>query len=77
MGRPQEPDEPSKVTHPDPNWMACALQGGILPPVTSYWELKKDENTPGFVKHTRGSRTITQHETNRCDDRRRGLLSIS
>ena len=51
---PNEPDEPAKVTHPDPNWMACALQGGILPPVSSYWELKKDENTPGFVKHTRG-----------------------
>ena len=33
--------------------MACALQGGILPPVSSYWELKKDEKTPGFVKHTR------------------------
>ena len=51
---PEEPDAPAKVTHPDPNWMACALQGGILPPVESYWELKKDENTPGFVKHTRG-----------------------
>ena len=51
---PNEPDEPAKVTHPDPNWMACALQGGILPPVSSYWELKKDENTPGFEKHTRG-----------------------
>ena len=32
-----------KVMHPDPNWLACALQGGILPPVSSYWELKKDE----------------------------------
>ena len=28
---PETPDEPAKVTHPDPNWMACALQGGILP----------------------------------------------
>ena len=34
--------------------MTCALQGGILPPVSSYWELKKDENTPGFERHTRG-----------------------
>jgi hypothetical protein len=34
--------------------MACAMQGGILPPVEAYWELKKDENTPGFTKHTRG-----------------------
>ena len=51
---PETPDEPAKVTHPDPNWMASALQGGILPPVESYWELKKDEAKPDFVKHTRG-----------------------
>ena len=51
---PEEPDAPAKVLHPSPNWMACALQGGILPPVESYWELKKDEDTLGFVKHTRG-----------------------
>ena len=51
---PEEPDAPAKVTHPDPNWMACALQGGILPPVEAYWELKKDENALGFTKHTRG-----------------------
>ena len=51
---PETPDEPAKVTHPDPNWMACALQGGILPPVEVYWELKKDEEKPDFVKHTRG-----------------------
>ena len=51
---PNEPDNPAKVTHPDPNWMACALQGGILPPVESYWELDKDEKTPGFTNHTRG-----------------------
>ena len=51
---PETPDEPAKVTHPDPNWMACALQGGILPPVEAYWELKKDEEKPDFQKHTRG-----------------------
>ncbi len=51
---PETPDEPAKVTHPDPNWMACALQGGILPPVEVYWELAKDEAKPDFVKHTRG-----------------------
>ena len=28
---PDNLDEPAKVTHPDPNWMACALNGGILP----------------------------------------------
>ena len=51
---PETPDEPAKVTHPDPNWMACALKGGILPPVEAYWELKKDESEPSFTKHTRG-----------------------
>ena len=30
------------------------LQGGILPPVEVYWEFKKDEDKPDFVKHTRG-----------------------
>ena len=51
---PDSLDEPAKITHPDPNWMACALNGGILPPVWVYWELKKDEQKPDFVKHTRG-----------------------
>ena len=51
---PDTPDAPAKVTHPDPNWMACALQGGILPPVWVYHELAKDEAQPGFEKHTRG-----------------------
>ena len=52
------PDEPAKILHPDPNWMACALQGGILPPVNSYWELAKDEAKPDFVKHTRGKELL-------------------
>ena len=51
---PEEPDAPAKVTVPDPNWMACALQGGILPPVEVYWALAEDEAKPDFKKHTRG-----------------------
>ena len=47
-------DAPAKILVPDPNWMACALQGGILPPVESYWELAKDEAQPNFKNHTRG-----------------------
>ena len=47
-------DESAKILVPDPNWMACALQGGILPPVWVYWELKKDEAQPDFKRHTRG-----------------------
>ena len=49
-----EPDAPAKVTHPDQNWLACALKGGILPDVRVYWELAKDEAKPDFKKHTRG-----------------------
>ena len=47
-------DECAKILVPDPNWMACALQGGILPPVEVHWELAKDEAQPDFKKHTRG-----------------------
>ena len=51
---PDNLDECAKVTVPDPNWMACALQGGILPPVEVYWALQEDEAKPDFKKHTRG-----------------------
>ena len=47
-------DECAKILVPDPNWMACALQGGILPPVEVYWALAEDEAKPDFKKHTRG-----------------------
>src|SRR6056300_1397891 len=47
-------DEPAKVLVPDPNWMACAMYGGILPPVWVYHELADDEAKPDFKKHTRG-----------------------
>ena len=33
---PREPDAPAKVLVPDPNWMACALEGDILPPIDTY-----------------------------------------
>jgi len=35
-------DECAKILVPDPNWMACALQGGIF------------QAQPDFKKHTRG-----------------------
>tara|TARA_R110000803_G_scaffold203315_1_gene268819 strand:- start:48 stop:506 length:459 start_codon:yes stop_codon:yes gene_type:complete len=53
-------DECARVLVPDPCWMACALQGGILPPVWVHHELDKDEAQPGFVKHKRG---YLLHET--------------
>ena len=33
---PREPDAPAKVLVPDPNWMAAALEGDILPPIDTY-----------------------------------------
>ena len=33
---PATPDEAAKVLCPDPNWMACALEGNILPPIDTY-----------------------------------------
>lgn len=59
---PSEPEECAKVTSPAPEWMACALQGGILPPVTSYWKLEQDEAQPDFVKHTRGKELLHDME---------------
>ena len=47
-------DECAKILVPDLNWVAAAENGGILPPVESYWELAKDEAQPDFVRHTRG-----------------------
>ena len=33
---PSTPDEPAKVLVPDPNWMAAALDGGVLPSIETY-----------------------------------------
>lgn len=44
----------SSIVAPDPNWMACALHGNIIPPVWVYLELAKDEAHPDFKQHTRG-----------------------
>lgn len=33
---PREPDAPAKVLVPDPNWMAAALAGNVLPPIDAY-----------------------------------------
>ncbi|MDV7341779.1 hypothetical protein RYZ26_19415 [Terasakiella sp. A23] len=37
-------DHPASVLIPDPNWMACALNGDILPPVSVYHDLEYDED---------------------------------
>jgi hypothetical protein len=33
---PATPDEPAKVLVPDPNFMAAALAGNVLPPIEAY-----------------------------------------
>jgi len=33
---PDEMDAPAAILCPDPNWMACALAGDILPPIETY-----------------------------------------
>jgi len=33
---PSQPDAPAAMLVPDPNWMAAALAGGILPPIDTY-----------------------------------------
>ena len=40
---PAEPDEPASVLVPDPNWMAAALAGNVLPPIDTYL---RDQNVP-------------------------------
>ena len=40
---PATPDEPAKVLVPDPNWMAAALEGNILPPIDTY---QRDRDVP-------------------------------
>lgn len=47
-------DHPASVLIPDPNWMACALHGDILPPVHVYHDLEYDEQgriTNGHILH--------------------------
>ena len=45
-------DECAKILVPDPNWMACALQGGILPPVEVYWEVGKGRGCNPVLRNT-------------------------
>ncbi|MDC1500495.1 hypothetical protein N8388_04560 [Octadecabacter sp.] len=40
---PSEPDAPASVLVPDPNWMAAALAGGVLPPIDTYL---RDQSVP-------------------------------
>jgi hypothetical protein len=40
---PNDLDAPAAVLVPDPNWMAAALEGNVLPPIDTYL---RDQNVP-------------------------------
>lgn len=40
----ETPEGSLAIMHPDPNWMACAMHGNILPPAHVYDDLEHDEN---------------------------------
>ena len=40
---PAEPEAPAAVLVPDPNWLAAALAGDVLPPIDTYL---RDQNVP-------------------------------
>ena len=40
---PDDLDTPAEVLAPDPNWMAAALDGNVLPPIDTYL---RDRNVP-------------------------------
>lgn len=50
---PANPDACACVLIPDPNWLACALAGGILPPIECYLRDRAIEEafTPAYPGH--------------------------
>ncbi len=40
---PADPDEPCRIVAPDPNWLASALEGGVLPDIQPYIDDKDTE----------------------------------
>jgi len=55
---PNDLDAPASVLVPDPNWMAAALAGGVLPPVSAYGQVKfgcwlhSQAGTADYVKYS-------------------------
>jgi len=43
---PDDPEGTAAVLVPDPNWMAAALHGGILPPIETYQRDRLKEKPP-------------------------------
>jgi len=55
---PADPEAPAKVLVPDLNWMAAALAGGVLPPVSAYGQVKfgcwlhSQAGTADYIKYS-------------------------
>ena len=47
-------DAPCAIMHPSPEFMAVAMNGGILPPIEPILAMNADESRPDFVRHTLG-----------------------
>ena len=50
----QDWETPAQIMHPSPEFMAAAMQGGILPPIEAILALKEEAESPGFRRHTLG-----------------------
>lgn len=60
---PEEPDSPMKILVPDPNWLACALAGGILPPIEAYLEdAQKSDDEPKIHPYVEPIGPMTEEE---------------
>ena len=58
-------DEAVAVMAPDPNWMAAALHGNLLPPVEVYSQLEVDDQgrvLNGYILHQETVPAMTEEE---------------
>ena len=71
MGRPRNTRQPKIRLHPtQTGWFNDKVE--YYHPVESYWELKKDEEKPDFVKHTRELELLHNMKPIGDHDRRTG-----
>ena len=62
---PNDLDAPVRITIPSPEWLACALFGGILPPVDAYLNIQTDEKgnvSNGEIIHKEVIGPMTEEE---------------
>lgn len=63
---PEQIDEPAKVTVPAPEWLVCAIAGGVLPPVEVFHIIEDTmldgRVTMGHLLHERQIGPMTEEE---------------